>query len=464
MFSTLSLSSHKAEACACCDTCCTSVVITHTITQGIIVLEHENLRKQVFGTSAGILNFPAIPTPPPGFFRLQYHERFLIEDVFKPLILPALMMMTEQFVSVMMEQMLIVGTFFDAKQQLETQMVFQELTARAHKDYHPSFGMCEFGSNVRSLAAAGLKGDISVMTLNKHFMDRQLGTGASVGSGGSDYDRASDDTSITPTPYNRLGFFLQNTCDDNDLNKIQGKDKTGLILCADKPPESGWVNRDIDWNNTVMSPRTINVDFTQEDTSDNARLFEMSNYLYGHDVFSRPDGTLLNYKKNHNNFLDSRSVTAKRSVAQNSFNSIIGLKSRGTDENDQDNDGFNSEKTSEFMKFFLVELGLPQGSYHSYMFHKNDGNASSISYYGQMEVLAKKIYQRPEFYTNLYDKPANVKRKSTAMQAIKLMLERDIFDSQLRSEAILSMILELKVVEEQQNIENKLGLMKEQVK
>jgi len=48
------------------------------------------------------------------------------------------------------------------------------------------------------------------------------------------------------------------------------------------------------------------------------------------------------------------------------------------------------------------------------------------------------------------------------MQAIKSMLDRDIFNSQLRAEAITSMILELKVVEEQQNIENKLGLMKEQ--
>ncbi len=451
--------------------CCLTVVVpTHVATRAVIVEEHTFLRVDVFGVSAGILPFPERPDPPLGL--IQEHELFLIEQVFEPLILPALMMMTEQLSSIMMEQMLIVGAFFDAKQQLETQMLFQELTARAHKDYHPSFGMCEFGSSMRSLAAADFKGDLSVVTLNKRFMDRQLGTGASVGAGGPANDRASDDTAVTPTPYNRLGYFLQNTCDYNDLNRVDGRDDTGLFLCADQPPENGWVNRDIDWNNTVMSPRTINVAFDQ-DASDNSRLFEMSNNLYGHVVFSRPDGSLLNYAKNHGNFLDSRAVTAKRSVAQNSFDSIVGLKTRGT--SSLDNAEFNAESTSEFMRFFLVELGFPEDEpnlYHRYMFHKSDEvdealmdeTEDQISYYGQMEVLAKKIYQRPEFYTNLYDKPANVKRKSAAMQAIKLMLERDIFDSQIRSEAILSMILELKVVEEQQNVENKLGLIKERVR
>lgn len=458
-----------------CDTCCALVCAVHEETRAAIRNEHRHQREEVFGVSAGILPFPAVPNPPPGFFRLQHHERWLIEVFFKQHIQPALMMMTEQLTTIMMHQMFIVGTFFDAKQQLETQLLFQQLTARAHKDYHPTFGMCEFGTNTRSLAAADFKSDFTVMTLNKRFMDRQMGNGGSIGAAGPEIDRSSADISDSPATRNRLGYFLQNTCDDNDLNKVDGNAQTGLFICRSQSPPNGWVNRDIDWNNTVMSPRTINVDILR-DASDNSRVLEMSNYLYGHKVFSRPDGTLLEIGKNQDGFLDSRAVTAKRSVAQHSFNSIIGLKTRGTHREDEGNPReISSENTSEHMRFFLVELGFPVDDpvmYHRYMFHKNhefgermmDEEQDQISYYAQLEMLAKKVYQRPEFYTELYDKPANVKRKGAAMQAIKLMLDREIFDSQLRAEAIMSMILELKVVEEQQNIENKLGLVRERVR
>ena len=79
------------------------------------------------------------------------------------------------------------------------------------------------------------------------------------------------------------------------------------------------------------------------------------------------------------------------------------------------------------------------------------------SYYAQMEMLTKKIYQNPNFYTNLYDKPANVARKNAAMHAIGLMQKFDLFNSYLRTEASLSVILELAVVELQREVENEIG-------
>ncbi|PJB70836.1 MAG: hypothetical protein CO093_06780 [Alphaproteobacteria bacterium CG_4_9_14_3_um_filter_47_13] len=462
---------------ACIDTCCGTVVTpTHIITREVISLEHNNLRINIFGTSSGILPVPTLPPDGPG--RLEKHERWLIEVFFMQYLAPALMMMTEQLTTVMAEQMLVVGTYFDADTQMDTQLLLQQLEAQAHKDYQPDFGMCEFGTNVRSLAASDFNGNYSRMVLNKHFMDRQLGNGSSVGAGGTALDRANADTATVPTPYQRLGYFLKNTCDRNDLNRVIGNANTGNILCAIEPQNNGWVNRDIDWTNNIMGPRTLNVDYKTtfaESASDNERLLEMSNLLYGHEVFSRPDGTLLKAQRNQDDFLDSRSVTAKRSIAQTSFNAIVGLKSRGTRLTDGPGGRVaSSEETAEFMRFFLIELGIPETEaqeYRQYMFQKSeaheppgaaDSERGELSYYAQMEILAKKIYQRPEFYTGLYDKPANTKRKGAAMQAIKSMLDRDIFNSQLRAEAITSMILELKVVEEQQNIENKLGLMKEQ--
>jgi len=475
--------------CSCPDcgcACCAITAFTHATTQAVIANEHRHLTETVFGNSAGILNvLPVwqVPAPPPGVNRLQTHERWLLTTFWWQYLQPALMMMTEQLVTTQMNQMMIIGSFIDARVQLDTQRLFQKKTAEAHKDYHPSFGMCEIGSNTRSLAAANFNSDLTQMVLNKQFLDRQLGNGSSVGASGPESDRASTTSAATASPHNRLGYFLNNTCDRWDLNHVLGSSNTGLWLCPAQPRTQGWVNRDIDWQNTVMGPRTINVDFTTtaaESASDNERLFQFSNYLYGHKVFPRIDGTLLASQKNVGNFLDSRSVTAKRSVGQNSFNNIVGLKTRGTRLSDpagaSGSRAFSAENTFEFMNFFMVELGLPPAdpaAYRTYLFQKNeameppgaaDSERNEISYYAQMEMLAKKIYQRPEFYTQLYDKPANTKRKSAAMQAIKVMLERDIFESQLRSEAIMSMILELKVIEEQQNIESKLGLMRERTR
>lgn len=462
----------KARALTCISCCAASVVPVHIVTRDLIQTRHNTFRNDIFGVSAGAAD------PDPSVGRLQQHEDWLIEQYFKPLIQPALMMMTEQLVGIMAQQTFIVGTFIDAKVQLETQGLFQKLQARAHKDYYPSFGMCEIGTSTRSLAAAEFNSDFSRFVMNKRFMDRQTGTRGSVGAGGPDHDRASAEAATVPTPFNRLGLMLHKMCDDNDLNKVNNLPQTGLFLCQNDIETHGWVNRDIDWANTIMGPRTINVDFTTtfaESASDNERVLEMSNLLYGHKLFPRPHSSLLHSEQNQQAFINSRSVTAKRSVAQASFNAIVGLKSRGTRMTDGPAGRVaSSADTDEFLYFFLEELGIPPGNiqqYREYMYqkaeaHEPNGATDPIrnepSYYAQMEILAKKIYQRPEFYTELYDKPANVKRKSAAMQAIKLMLERDIFDSQLRAEAIMSMILELKVVEEQQNIENMLGLLKEQ--
>ena len=80
-----------------------------------------------------------------------------------------------------------------------------------------------------------------------------------------------------------------------------------------------------------------------------------------------------------------------------------------------------------------------------------------------MELLTKKIYQRPDFYTNLYDKPANVDRIRASMRSIGLMQKWDMFNSRLRSEMLLSVAAELELAKEQDRLqrqmpERKLGV------
>ena len=69
-------------------------------------------------------------------------------------------------------------------------------------------------------------------------------------------------------------------------------------------------------------------------------------------------------------------------------------------------------------------------------------------------MLAKKLYQNPDFYRELYDKPENTRRKSVALSAINSMLDREIFDSQIRAEAMISQLLELKVQQAQDDVED----------
>ena len=81
------------------------------------------------------------------------HRYWMVEGFFKDSVpndpmglLAAMQLMTEQLVATGMQQVKIIGGFFDAKHQLETQRLFQTMTAQAHKDYHPSKGLCVAGT------------------------------------------------------------------------------------------------------------------------------------------------------------------------------------------------------------------------------------------------------------------------------------------------------------------------------
>ena len=111
--------------------------------------------------------------------------------------------------------------------------------------------------------------------------------------------------------------------------------------------------------------------------------------------------------------------------------------------------------SKEFIVSYLEELGMPPGDINAFV-------GENPSYHAQMEILTKKAYQSPLFYTNLYDKPTNVERKGVAMQAIGLMQKFDLFKSNLRTEASLSVLLELSVEQLQRKVEDDLRSLNEQ--
>lgn len=359
-----------------------------------------------------------------GWFDTVYWERHM---------LPFFMKIGVHLAAAGTQQVSIIGMFIDADQQLETQRLIQELHAEANKDYHPSRGMCEFGTRIKSLAASERKGEMNALILSERSTDRYLGnkeTGAASGSEG--------DVQM------RLDQFEKKFCDTFDNNNSL------RFMCPDLAPASNpstaqrdRLNKDIDYQRTFEDPWTIDFDLTAGNppSEGDEEIIALKDNLYGFESFNRADYKKIENKTNgditdlQQAYMDMRAVIAKTKVAENSFNAIMALKGEGT------------AGSRDFIASYLEELGIPDSEVDEFL-------GTNPSYYAQMEVLTKKAYQSPLFYTNLYDKPANIERKGVAIQAIGLIQKFDLLKSYLRTEASLSILLELSVNQLQREVEN----------
>lgn len=360
------------------------------------------------------------------------HRTWMIEELFVKHIRPAMAMMTLQLSTVMVQQTQMIGTFFDAKHQLETQRLFQQLMAEAHKDYMPSEGLCEVGTLTRSLATSERKSDLSHMAFASNALQRQLRN--------SDKLSAVDENSDI---YSRINSFIQNHCNIADnSNGLENFCKDKSITAESKAD----LNKDIDFTRTLDSKLTLDIDFTQTSagtSSDEIALFALTNNLFAHDLMPEIARTTLATEQGipraaAYRYMDLRSVTAKRSVAQNSFTAIASERVKG------------DKEVAPYIKKLVTELGIKNDEVEDIL-------GEDPSYFAQMEVLTKNIYQNPVFYTELYDKPANVLRKGATLRAINLMQERDLYKSQLRSEAVLAVILETMLLDEHNRVNAALG-------
>jgi hypothetical protein len=395
------------------------------------------------------------------------HRSWIVNTYWLEHVLPALMRMANQLTVIGIAQVEMIGAMLDAKHQMETQRLFQQMMAQAHKDYHPSEGMCTFGTSVRSLAASERKSDLTQIALAGRMMQRQTMSMHAVSGEGMTTDSLS-----------RIKHFLSTYC--------QKTDNAGILeqLCINTDVDPERLNIDIDFTRNVESRLTLDLDLT-EDTGDikasiqeaekllnetpeenvdarrkiaqnlqalNAEkaaiekdrddLFALSANLFAHTTAARipsnklalKDGRI--YEEAATRYMDLRAIFAKRSVAQNSFAALTAMRSSG------------DEGSAPYTKALIKELGITSED------EINKLLGEKPSYFAQMEVLTKKIYQNPSFYTQLYDKPVNVARKGAAIEAISLMQDRDLYNSLLRSEAVLSVLLETMLMKEQSKVIN----------
>ena len=338
----------------------------------------------------------------------------------------AFMLMAEQLTTNMIQQVEIIGTFFDAKHQLETQRLFQQKIAEAHKDYHPSEQMCEIGTFVRDLANAEERTKVTRNAIQNAALTRALASGDVK----TVQDQAEGSDELT-----RRDAYIDHFCNIHD-NANQND-----LLC-ETSKHVAQQNADVNFTQIIDYPLTLNIDVRNADiTRDERNVFAFLDQIFMNDSFPAiPRGITIQ----HNFFKpyqEMRSLVAMRSVAQNSFAHIIGEKTVGPD---------HPQAITPFVRSLLLEMGLENEDV------RNDFLGVNPSYYAQMEILTKKIYQHPEFISNLYDKPANVKRIRTALSAIKLMQDRDIHNAMQRREMLTSMILELRLRYKQNDLDNEI--------
>jgi len=352
---------------------------------------------------------------------------------------------------------------------LDTQRLFQKLKYEAHKDYTPSESLCYFGTNIRSLGSSQMKSHYNSLALSRIALDRYVGAVSTSGA----QQGAEEDL------MGRWRVFVDTYCDaydNNNLNRNRPPDniRTGLEYACDRnrnysagdndigAVEAKHINRDIDYTRLVEEPRTLDVDFsdTTLNSTDTVLVYTaqsgeeqdvlmMHKNLYGHVVPERILTRQMSGKSSAERlYLAMRNVHAKRNVAQASFNAIVSLKSAGTAMENDILPALPTElqvfQNQRFMASIVKEL-MPTGTSDAAIYEYMGFNPS---YYSQLEILAKRIYQNPTFYANLYDKPANVARKKVAMKAIELMVDREIYESQLRREMLVSVLLSSKLLPE----------------
>lgn len=335
------------------------------------------------------------------------------------------------------------GKMMDAENQLTAQRELQGLQARAYKDYTPSENVCRFGTLAGSLAASDMMSQGVATLLNRMMMDREThkGTGKLFLPDSDRLAMITGQAKVYCDPQANDGTPVLCACE---------RDENGVCKTGPKSAQSR-INRDI---HGLMQVPTLDIRAgaagTTPDLEDvRAMLSQLSAFRPPQELTS-VDTNEAGALAHKNAALGLRNVTAQRGPVHWVLAHYFGARARG------------AAGSANFLGGVMKEMGLADGEVSralgggSQHLAKGGGNPDlAPSYDAQMRVLAKVIYQSPNFYTNLIDKPANVERIRAAQMAIALMQKWDFYESTLRRELMLSQLLEQEVKTEAASLENR---------
>lgn len=352
------------------------------------------------------------------------NQAWVFNDYLLGFVIPDLMSLSDTLMATGLWQIHAIGTYFDAEQQLETQLLLQSMHAETHKRYRPSAELCQFGSIARPLIATRLDQDIHAISGAESSLARNMRSINTIFSANN----------VTPATH------LLHQTRHCDAAALAGRAGCSLAGDADNDEEVQ-INADINAAKWLALNDVINLDTpdVRPDIDDKSVL------AWGRNLFSSAPTPLLTEAdlkndENYDELMDLRALATKRSVVENSFHNIIALKAAGP------------ESTEEYMPYIrtvLKSLGYPD----NVPLLAEEGR---MSYYSLLKLLGQSIYRDPQFYVGLYESPENVNRKQVAMLATDLMLTRELYKSELRQEAVLSIWLEKEVMNLQDKVQSQL--------
>lgn len=308
----------------------------------------------------------------------------------------------------------MMGTFFNGQANLDAHRALQQAQAKAARKYLPSEALCRYGS-----LSLGLSASEAIANTNKNIMANML----------IDKDSGIENTqaSLQGKLEAQMKSFTGSNCDYTDSNTALAK------ACRNNRNDTRF-NGDLDYTRNIDAPMTIPVDFSNSTAEPQEQdiLALTENLFPTKNLNKQPKEN--DYVRNSQSFY---SLQAFRSLARNSFLSLVSEKAQGT------------SNSASFINALMTALGVPAASARAMM-------GDNPSYYAQMEVMTKKIYQDPAFYVNLMETPANVARQQAAIRAIKLQQQNDFAKVVKRREMLLAALLELKIREKSKMVNQRL--------
>lgn len=347
----------------------------------------------------------------------NYRKNFIMDAFYKCPVEQDLKSYVNEVQNVALAKLAMIGAFLDASILNNTLNDLQAETSKSLQSYTPSDQVCRFGTMVRSLAATDSKVDSNKRLLDEAALQRDLGKQFSAAASGGGQDI-----------YTRLDIFHDKYC--NLLDNASGLSK----LCTSAPAISDInYNKDIDFVGVIDNPLSVDADLMNSNvTPTETAILKLSDFLYGHTQFNQriSDNSLVGSPPEQEKYHKWRSVSARRAVAQNTYNALVAMKMAGTGNSD------------DYLLSILYQLGLSAADSDKYLGGKSS-TPTNASYNAQMNLLTKQIFQDPSFYANLMESKNNVKRISASLQGIGLMQGRDTYKSMTRSEMLMALLVEL---------------------
>lgn len=311
-----------------------------------------------------------------------------------------------------MGQAALQGNVIEAQANINSIQSYQRQAAQAMLDQASSEQVCRMATLSKSLAKSDFSSAAHQKSIAQIMIDRDLGRVASLYQTGGGVN-------VSVGLEARFQSFRDRYCDKVDEN-------TSLKEFC-KTDVDTELNRDVDVTRVIDSPMTLDINLVGNNTldPDEPSLLALAENLYPSQPFK--DGNAAG--SSQENFMKLRSLMAARNVARNSFAAIASEKAKGED-----------VAVSPFALNVMKAMMVDPSEAEKFL-------GRNPSYFAQMEVLTKKLYQMPDFVTALSTGAANVDRVRIAMKAVDLQQGADLLDSLYRREMMLATYLEQKIQE-----------------